>query len=642
MSRIRVLSEHLSNRIAAGEVIERPASVLKELVENAIDAGADRIRVEIERAGTRLIAVSDNGCGMDPDDALLSLEPHGTSKIREEADIDRICTLGFRGEAIPSIAAISRFSIETRTADALEGFRVEVAGGKIVETLPAGCAPGTTIRVRDLFFNTPARKKFLKSPATEEHHLEEALLMLALPYPRITFELLMDGRVAIHSPASEQLDSRLRAFFGRHFQDQMLPVQHRENGIELSGYIAAPGFTRNSRREQRTFVNGRAVESPAIYRGLREGYATLSDAGRYPPCVLFLTMDPTAVDVNVHPAKREVRFKQEYVVSRAVAAAVRAALRRRSTPTSELDPRVPMEPLLESVRVHYTPSPVRQEDFFTEPEPENAPPPPAGATPPATIPEAPPAGPAAPMSAAPLSGLTDRPRTRDYAATATPSASPQTEIPEEAEPAPALPRTPHPLPGAMVFNGNWPTTVIGVLDDTYIIASGPAGLVLVDQHAAHERILFEQLLRDSGAGIPAQRLLLPLSVELPRTAAAMLWRSRDLLEKLGFDLEPLGNHTIMLNAIPAALPTGDLEKLLLDMLAELVENAAARLPLEAEFVARAACKAAIKAHDHLTPEMARQLLEQLGKCNQGTLCPHGRPTMLTITLAEIERRFGRK
>ena len=634
MSKIHVLSEHLSNRIAAGEVIERPASVLKELVENAIDAGADRIRVEIERAGTRLIAVSDNGCGMDPDDALLSLEPHGTSKIREEADIDRIATLGFRGEAIPSIAAISRFSIETRTADALEGFRVEVAGGKIVETLPAGCAPGTTIRVRDLFFNTPARKKFLKSPATEEHHLEEALLMLALPYPRITFELLMDGRVAIHSPASEQLDSRLRAFFGRHFQDQMLPVQHRENGIDISGYIAAPGFSRNSRREQRTFVNGRAVESPALYRGLREGYATLSDAGRYPPCVLFLTMDPGAVDVNVHPAKREVRFKQEYVVSRAVAAAVGMALRRRRTPVSALDPKVPMEPLLESVRIHYTPSPVRQEDFFEPPEqaaPAALPAEPLTAA-------APPAPPAATI--VPDTGLTDQPRVDREPATPLPP--PPAKNPEPHAPEETPSRTPHPLPGAMVFNGNWPTAVIGVLDDTYIIASGPAGLVLVDQHAAHERILFEQLLRDSSADIPAQRLLLPLSVELPRTAAAMLWRSRDLLEKLGFDLEPLGNHTIMLNAVPAALPTGDLEKLLLDMLAELIENTAARLPLETEFVARAACKAAIKAHDHLTPEMARQLLEQLGKCSQGTLCPHGRPTMLTITLAEIERRFGRK
>ena len=302
----------------------------------------------------------------------------------------------------------------------------------------------------------------------------------------------------------------------------------------------------------------------------------------------------------------------------------------------------PMEPLLESVRVHYTPSPVQQEDFFAASEQDRTPLAPASET----VPVAPPQDLSSAVSgktgaANAFSGLTDRPDLSHDTETPAPS-SPRPESSNTTESASLSPRTPHPLPGAMVFNGNWPTAVIGVLDDTYIIASGPAGLVLVDQHAAHERILFEQLLRDSSAGIPAQRLLLPLSVELPRTAAAMLWRSRDLLEKLGFDLEPLGNHTIMLNAVPAALPTGDLEKLLLDMLAELIDNTAARLPLEAEFVARAACKAAIKAHDHLTPEMARQLLEQLGKCRQGTLCPHGRPTMLTITLTEIERRFGRK
>lgn len=290
MSKIKVMDEQLSNRIAAGEVIERPASVVKELVENAIDAGATHIRIEIERAGSRLISVSDNGSGMDADDALLCIEPHGTSKIFTAEDIDRITTLGFRGEALPSIASISRFTILTRTAEMLEGTLVRIEGGRLLEAAPAGCAAGTVMQVRDLFFNTPARKKFLKSPATEAHHIEETVLGLALPRPEVGFELRIDGRTAFRSPAAPTPEARLRELFGRPFVENLWPVNHTESGITITGFTAAPGFTRNSRREQRTFVNGRAVESAAIYRGIRDGYATLTESGRYAPAVLFLTL----------------------------------------------------------------------------------------------------------------------------------------------------------------------------------------------------------------------------------------------------------------------------------------------------------------------------------------------------------------
>ncbi|MGE4564441.1 MAG: DNA mismatch repair endonuclease MutL [Victivallaceae bacterium] len=619
MSKIHILPEHLSNRIAAGEVIERPASVVKELVENAIDAGAGTISIAVERAGTKLIAVSDDGSGMDQDDALLSLEPHGTSKIREETDIDAIVTLGFRGEAIPSIASISRFRLTTRTADSAEGIRVEVAGGKIIEVLPAGCAPGTTLEIRDLFFNTPARKKFLKSPPTEENHITETVIMLALPYPEISFDLAIDGRRALHSPGAATLDSRLRAFFGRHFAEQMLKVEHRESGLEIVGYTAAPGFSRTSRREQRTFVNGRAIESPAIYRGIREGYATLSENGRFPPCVLFITMPPTEVDVNVHPAKREVRFKQEYVVSRAVATAIGNALRHRETPAPTVPETIRPTLLMEGAEVRYAPVRQEQPDLpLTRIVPQEE------RILPRETPAIPPPAPVRPE-------LTDR---NEPAPAPEPTSEPEAATDE--------PEIIAPMPQRMVFSGDWPREVIGVLDRSYILASGPAGLILIDQHAAHERVLFEKLLRDSAGGVPAQHLLLPVTVELPQAAAAMLWRCRELFEKLGFDVEPMGNRTVMLNAIPASLPSGDLGTMLLDILDELIENASARLPLEKEFVARAACKAAIKSHDYLTPEAARSLLTQLANCRQGTLCPHGRPTMLTITLSEIARRFGRK
>jgi DNA mismatch repair protein MutL len=619
MSKIHILSEHVSNRIAAGEVIERPASVVKELVENAIDAGATRIVIEIERAGSRLIGVADNGSGMDADDALLSLEPHGTSKIAVEADIDRIVTLGFRGEALPSIAAISRFTLRTRTAAMVEGTQIRVEGGQIRETSPVGCAPGTSIQVRDLFFNTPARRKFLKSAPTEEQHIENMVLMLALPYPEIAFELIIDGRAAVISPAAPDLGPRIAAFFGKNFSGQMLAVDHRDGEIAVGGFVAAPGFTRNSRREQRTFVNRRAVESPAIYRGLRDGYATLSESGRFPPCVLFLAMPPEEVDVNVHPAKREVRFKQEYAVSRAVAAAVGHALRRRERPHSSLDRPFPVKSLLESVEISYAPADVEQPDMLVwEPD-------------------------------APRAAEAEDPAMPGMAILPEPARSPDGAAPEyAAEPAPlscdnaAPPEPAAPLPRAMVFDGDWPTEVIGVLDRTYILAAGRGGLILIDQHAAHERVLFERLLANAKTGAASQHLLLPVTLELPRQTAGLMWRGRDLFLNLGFDLEPVGPTTVLVNAVPSSLPETDLERMLLDTLDELQDNAQSRIPLEAEFVARAACKAAIKAHDQLTLQTARLLVEELGKCRQGTLCPHGRPTMLTITLAEIERRFGRK
>ncbi|WP_294507686.1 DNA mismatch repair endonuclease MutL [uncultured Victivallis sp.] len=639
MSRIKIMSEHLSNRIAAGEVIERPASVVKELVENAIDAGARRIRIEIERAGSRLISVTDDGCGMDSDDALLCIEPHGTSKLLSEQDIDNIVTLGFRGEALPSIASISRFELTTRTAEQLEGTRVVVEGGRLIEAAPCGGAVGTTIRIRDLFFNTPARRKFLKADATEAHHIEEAVLALAIPRPEVAFELVMDGRCSFRSPASEKPEPRLREFFGRVYADALWPVSHQESGIRVTGYIASPGFTRNSRREQRTFVNGRAVESPAIFRGIREGYATLAESGRFPPVILFLEMSPQEVDVNVHPAKREVRFKREYAVGRAVAAAVGNALRRtrEAQPAPRTDEKslplsgqVPLKLVLDAASVRYEPGNSEQPSLptFREERPRIAPEPASEpeSTPeqkPEQKPECPPTPP--PEQAAPKT-------TTDSSASFL-TDTPAVEIPVRSKfDYPDIP-----------FNGEWPTRIIGVLDDTYLLAAGKSGLILIDQHAAHERVMFERLLDSARRGVAAQTLLLPQTLELPHSMAALLLRNRKIFEAIGFDVEPLGSNTVMLNSVPAALPEHrDLTSMIPDMLQELIENAEHKLPVELEYVARAACRAAVKAHDVLPLPAAEELLRQLGECRQGTLCPHGRPTMITITLREIEKRFSRR
>ena len=360
MSKINILPEELSNRIAAGEVVERPASVVKELFENAVDAGADNIVVEIERAGSRLIRVSDNGCGMDENDALLCFSPHATSKINCAEDIDRIVTLGFRGEALPSIASVSRFSLKTRTADDPAGLEIELEAGKVVSQKPAGMPVGTVMTVRDLFYNVPARKKFLKSPATEEAHIQEMVIALALGFPEVSVTLKFDNKTALQSAGSSDPATRAAGLFGKTFAGKMLKLDYSENDIAVSGLIAAPGFTRTSRREQRTFVNGRAVESLALYRGIRDGYGTLADFGRFPPTIINIELDAAEYDINVHPTKREVRFKRDYIVSRAVTNAVRKALQLAPAPEINLPQDKHLatpEVLLSASSISYQPKP---------------------------------------------------------------------------------------------------------------------------------------------------------------------------------------------------------------------------------------------------------------------------------------------
>ena len=654
MSKIKVMSETLSNRIAAGEVIERPASVVKELVENSIDAGATFIDVEIERAGSRLIAVTDNGCGMDEEDALLSLEQHGTSKLLDESDLDHILTLGFRGEALPSIASVSRFTLQTRTADNPVGVKISSDGGSKAVPVPVGTPVGTRIEVRDLFFNLPARKKFLKSAATEEHHIEEMLSLLAIGHPETGFQLRIDNRIAFRSPAGEKIEFRLRELFGKSFVEKMLFLEHTEGDIHISGCIAAPGFTRPSRKEQKVFINSRAVEALAVYRGIKEGYSTLAEQGRYNPVILFLEMPPEELDVNVHPAKREVRFKSEYVVSRAVTAAVSAALRQMRTPeerisndtTLPLSGKLPLSMILDSAEIRYDlpekvqmelEVPVKQDKTFAPPVQKAAPPPPQ----PSVLPE---------ESKEPLPAKETN--VKNSFDKAPPPAVPvpavdfaeQKEI-EKDDTAPQMIAPPEKRsPGRAAFSGDWPTRIIGVLDKTYIICEAASGLVLIDQHAAHERIMFETILDNRANGKAVQQpLLLPEMLELPRSAVTLLLNNKKVFEQLGFDVESAGGCTVMVNAIPQSFGRSrDIEGLFMDMLHELQESYGSRLPVDPEAVARAACKAAVKAHDELSMPELEKLLSELRECRQGTLCPHGRPTILAITLREIEQRFSRR
>lgn len=633
MSKIKVMDRALSNLIAAGEVIERPASVVKELVENAIDAGAKKITVAVENAGIRSISVSDDGCGMDHEDALLALEPHGTSKLFSEEGINHISTMGFRGEAVPSIASISKLTIRTRTADDLEGCEVYTEGGEKVKTSPCGCPVGTTIEVRDLFFNTPARRKFMKSNQTEERHIEETVMTLALAHCQTGFRLLIDRKKVIDCAPLSSPELRIREFYGRSFAANMRKVDFQEGEIKVTGLVAAPGFTRPGRREQRLFLNNRPIESLPVWKGIKEGYATIGDNdGRYPPTVLYLQMPPEDFDINVHPAKREVRFKSEYTVTRIVSAAVRNALTGSDGDSDALlssestRPSIPgeisVEQILASAQISYhlndleqpalsaefssgkAPMEIDKDDADIIDENGNL------------------------QDILPVNDSGSNPPPAEQSQCDEPVVKIRANIPEEA-----------------VFAGNWPTRVIGVFDNTYILGSGNGSLIIIDQHAAHERILFEEICDKIAAGSNiSQMLLIPQVIELPQAKSAILLKNRELFRKIGFDFEAIGKRGIMVNSIPANFneASEQIVEILDATLDELLENSRAKMPVNLEYAARAACKAAVKAHNVLTITEAENLIAKLKQCRQGTLCPHGRPTMITISLRELEKRFWRK
>ena len=624
MSSIRILPAEIANRIAAGEVIERPASVVKELVENALDAGARRIRVTARDGGRSLVQVLDDGHGMDRDDALLCLEPHATSKVREAADIERIATLGFRGEAVPSIASVSRFHLQTRRTEELAGTELWMEDGVLRDVRDWGGAPGTSVRVGHLFHNVPGRRKFLRGAATEAEHVVETVLLQALAHPDAGFELVLDDRTVIETPAGCGVAARVAQLLGRDVYDAMVPVDYEEGGIRVSGLVARPGLTRASRRDQRFFVNGRPAAAESVYAGVRDAYQSLVMKGRYPPAVLYLELDAGRVDVNVHPAKREVRFREPALVCQAVAAAVRRALRALA-----------MEPAA-------MPLPPGPAPRLT--------PPAAGGQPAAT----PPAEPApllfSPPSS-PLPGvLPSVPFLPSVPSSAPVSVSAPAPVPLAESAAPAAPG-PAAESGAGGVSPSSATRaeiralrVLGCFRQLYLVAEGPHGLVLLDQHAAHERILFERLLRRAaGEPVPSQPLLFQVTVDLAPADAALLRQALDHFTQLGFGIEPFGGNTMLVTAVPAGFPRENIGGLLRDILDDLRQHpggAPARPDLAR--LAQAACKSAVKAEDPLTAAEIARLLEDLAAAEMPYTCPHGRPVMITLPPAELERRFGRR
>ena len=669
MNRIRLLSEQVANQIAAGEVIERPASVVKELVENALDAEATRITVEIQAGGRSLIRVIDDGTGMSRDDALLCLERHATSKIRRAEDLAAIATMGFRGEALPSIASVSRFTLTTRERDGAptEGTQIVIAGGKILEVKAAGTAPGASVEVRQLFFNLPARRKFLRTEETEAAHIQHYLTLAALAFPEVAFTFQKDGRLVWQLPALKSgketparltaLRERLRALYGD--KQKLLSVDYsalpNEGGgsdllssFHIWGFIGAPGVSRSTREDQHLFVNRRPVENRGLNFALLEGYHTSLMKGRYPVCCLFLEIDPAAVDVNIHPAKREVKFHQEGEVRRCVAQAVRQTLldfhggevsgqeSGVSSGASNVG-QVGLEPSAPIVAQTVLPNfPSGLRPMTSEPTK------PSGSQPVLHMGFG-------PAQSAPVTDPGKQAATRDRPA-AEPAplqqhVSPITNLTHSSPAAPAItpsasraPQSPEPLLKV-------PLRLVGVIGKLYVVLESDRGLVLLDQHAAHERILFEQMLSrlEKSDQAPSQRLLLPETVELSARDANFLREQLPLLLRLGVGLSEFGERTFLLDALPPFVKATDPRRFVLELVDEL--KAAGQevntLRLGEHTVAKTVCRHAVKANDPLAGLELENLVEDLRCCAMPYTCPHGRPTLIEMNFRELEKKFGR-
>ena len=623
MGFIHILPDLLVNRIAAGEVIERPASVVKELLENSIDAEATRIEVAIEEGGRRLVRVTDNGIGMGADDLALSVVPHATSKIRHEEDLFAIGTLGFRGEALASIAAVSDLRIVSRLKDASDAYEVRATGDRAEGPRAVGAPAGTTVEVRELFYNVPARQKFLRTAQTEFGHIVEQVGRLALAHPRIEFRLTHNGREVHRLPPTDSLRERIADFYGHELAEPLIPVERFERGIHLTGLISPPAQSRSTGRWEYTFLNGRYIRDRFVQHAVREAYRGLIDPQRYPVTFLMLRMDPGEVDVNVHPTKIEVRWRDSGLIHSLVLTTLRELFLQRdlSVPLTTGSPDEEAERRRQQIRQAIA-------DFF-----KSHPAPPAQPALPFHQPQCD-AAQAAPLAGAPSGreppgAPPDRAGSSPHVASiAEPASSPFSRMPpEEADAASA--------PG--------PPRVIQI-HRSYLVAETPDGLIIVDQHALHERIVYEQLRAQVSRGpLESQRLLLPESVDVPGDLMAVLETHEDLLRRIGLELTPFGHGTVAVHACPSILRDPGLAGFVRDLLDKLAARPAGIEPevvLE-ELLQLIACKAAVKAGDPLTTAEMQSLLSQREAVERSSNCPHGRPTTLRLTVEELERQFRR-
>jgi DNA mismatch repair protein MutL len=569
MGKIKILPPEIIAKIAAGEVVERPASVVKELVENALDAGSAEIKVELQGGGRKLIRVTDDGEGMTPEDADLALQRHSTSKIEREEDLFAIRTFGFRGEALSSVAAVSKMRMVTRKDGQLCGVELKIEGGAFQGSVEVGCPPGTLIEVRDLFFNIPARLKFLKSQGTELGHIGEVMAKIALANERTRFQIFHEGKLLANYPTREDSSSRLGEALGKEAGEKLHFFRSRNEEIEISGFAGEPGLQRANARGIYLFVNRRPVRDRLLTHAVMEAYRNLIPKDQYPVAILFVQLPPSAVDVNVHPSKWEVKFVDSERVHRSVILGLRGVLEEARWLK---EGQAPFKELREAPGAYHPtelgpPGLLKHKDFLD-------------------------------------------------------------------------------LEGSLK---NWePDTrppFLGQIDKTYLLFESSDGLTLVDQHAAHERILFERLAEDFSRGsIPKQTLLFPEVIELPLKEAKIIEEHLPELEKLGFEVEPSGDRTFWIKSVPEVLAPQDPIQTLKEMIGQISSwGKDAGLPRSFDSLLQMlACRGAVQASQKMNREEAAALLADLQTCTLPSHCPHGRPTLLKITLSDLEKMFGRK
>ena len=643
MSFVHVLDDNTINKIAAGEVVERPASVIKELVENAIDAHADRIEVEITAGGTSFMRVSDNGIGMSRQDAELAILRHATSKIVKVDDLLTIGTLGFRGEALPSIASVSRFTLTTRQAGDELGTEIKISGGSLPEIGETGCGIGTTIRVEDLFFNTPARKKFLKTNNTEGGKINEFIVKLAISNPQIAFKLINNNKMAVSTPGNGDLKDTLQSIYGGTVGSALLPLEFEDEDIRLSGFVTKPSAIRSSRSWQTFIVNGRIIANRAIARAIDNAYHALIPKTGYPLVALNIQVPQNTVDVNVHPQKSEMKFEDESRVFKAVYKAVLDAIRPKDE-VRQLGQLGNMAAGVEQAEIDRHVAHGMQEILLEAKDVERAS--------------------AAPARYVPVY------EERRQAAMQWREAAARMEVPKTAEPPEPQPvfvpeaeaetvhemvsvpvpemkhvpesvSVPEPMPVENDREQSCRMVPIGQVDNTYIIAQDADGLYIVDQHAAHERILFDRFSARAGE-IPVQQLLVHLMLDFSSHEAEIIENNLAMLKELGFGLEPAGPNQFRLTEVPADVPSGEAEDFIREILASLEElHKPSAAELRQAAIATASCKAAIKAGFKLNFRQMEILLAELNDTAMPYTCPHGRPTIIKFSTDELAKMFKR-
>ena len=644
MPEIQILSPHLADLIAAGEVVERPASVVKELVENAFDAGARTVTVELRGGGATYLRVTDDGCGMAPEDAGIAFLRHATSKLHDEQGLEAIGTMGFRGEALAAISAVSHITLTTRRRGAASGTHMTLDAGDIQDMYETGCPEGTTMIVRDLFFNTPARRKFLKSDRAEGAACAAAALRCALGRPDVSVRCIRDGEEVFFSPGDNKLDSCVYSLLGRDLAMSLLPCAGEADGVRVHGFLSSPAAGRGSRAQQYFFCNGRWIRSAALQAALEQAYRNTLLVGRFPACVLYIELSCAAVDVNVHPAKTEVKFTHERAVFDAVYYGARAALEAEKAPVTTLS------------KTAAKPEPAPKADPFVPSAPKAAPAQRPSA-PSAAAPAFAPARTYAPAAPAEEAVAFRSPTASAFAA---PRVAPPPVFVTPARPIPSAPPVPEPIvpvarpvqtaiePEPVIPSplecaappAEPPARLIGEAMHTYILVEKGETLILIDKHAAHERINFDRL-RQNPADIPSQTLLEPLPFTPDASDAEVLQQHGDTLAELGFTLEPFGRSDYILRGVPAQIDAGDALPALEEICAQLRHGAHTDAQaVRDEVLKTVACKAAIKAGWQTEPEELLRLADAVC-AGEVKYCPHGRPVAVTLTRRELDKLFKR-